>query len=90
MKNFTYILNFGHFYKYFLMFKTFHLSVLKFGFLLLCLFHTKNHNEMLILFLTPKLKLCRFENDVILELRVKLIFFCTKLTKWERTKVLYM
>ena len=57
------------------MFKTSHLDISKFDFLLLCLFHTENLNGMPILPITPKLKLHRFENDVILELRVKLTFF---------------
>ena len=52
------------------MFKTSHLDVSKFDFLSLCLFHTENLNGMPILPMTPKLKLHRFENDVILELRV--------------------
>jgi hypothetical protein len=57
------------------MFKTFHLGVSKFGFLSLCPFHTENPNGMPILPLTPKLKLHRFGNGVVLELGVKLLFY---------------
>jgi hypothetical protein len=60
------------------MFKTSYLDVSKFDFLSFCLFHTKNPNRISILLLTPKLKLRCFENGVILELGVKLIFFVQK------------
>jgi hypothetical protein len=56
----------------FMMFKTSHLGVSKFGFLLLCPFRTENPNGMLILSLTPKLKLHRLGNGVVLESGVKL------------------
>jgi hypothetical protein len=57
------------------MFKTFYLGVSKFGFISLYPFRIENPNEISILVLTPKLRLRRFENDVVLELGVKLIFF---------------
>jgi hypothetical protein len=56
------------------MFKISHLGVLKFGFLSLCSFRKENPNEMPILPLTPKLKLRRFGNDVVLDSMVKLAF----------------
>jgi hypothetical protein len=56
------------------MFKTSHLGVSKFGFLSLCPFHIKNSNGMPILSLTPKLKLCRFRNGVVLKSGEKLAF----------------
>jgi hypothetical protein len=56
------------------MFKTYHLSVSKFGFLSFCPFRIKNLNEMPILPLTPKLKLRYFGNGVVLESGVKLEF----------------
>jgi hypothetical protein len=56
------------------MFKTSHLGVSKFGFLSLCPFRTENPNEIPILSLTPKLKLRRFGNGVVLESKVKLAF----------------
>jgi hypothetical protein len=68
-------LNFGHFCKYLPMFKTSHLGVSNFNFLSLCLFRTENPNGMSILPLTPKLKLRRFGNGVVLESKVKLAFF---------------
>jgi hypothetical protein len=61
------------FIKYLLTFKISYLSVLKFSFLSLCPFRIKNHNEMLILPLTLKLKSHHFENDLILESGVKLV-----------------
>jgi hypothetical protein len=57
------------------MFKIFQLGVSKFDFLSLYPFCTKNFNEIPILPLTSKLKLCHFENNIILELKIKLIFF---------------
>jgi hypothetical protein len=59
------------------MFKISHLNISKFDFILLCLFRTKNHNEMSILPLTPKLKLHHFENGIVLELG-KIAIFCTE------------
>jgi hypothetical protein len=56
------------------MFKTYHLSASKFGFLSFYPFRIKNLNGMPILPLTPKLKLRRFGNGVVLELGVKLAF----------------
>jgi hypothetical protein len=56
--------------KYPPMFKTPHLGVSKFSFLLLFPFRTKNHNAMSILSLTPKLKPRRFGNSIVLKLGV--------------------
>jgi hypothetical protein len=56
------------------MFKAFHLGVSKFGFLSLYPFRIENPNRMPILPLTPKLKLHRFENGIVLDSRIKLAF----------------
>ena len=60
------------------MFKTSHLGISKFGFLLLYPFRIENPNGMPILPLTLKLKLCRFGNNIVLESEVKLAFFVQK------------
>jgi hypothetical protein len=74
-------LNFDHSCKYSPTFKTSHLGVSKFDFLLLCPFQIENPNGMPILPLAPKLKPRRFGNGVVLESGVKLALrriFCTK------------
>ena len=66
------------------MFKTSHLGVSEFVFLSLCPFHIENPNRMLILPLTPKLKVRRFGNGVVLESGLKLALqriFCTELAQ---------
>jgi len=62
------------------MFKTFHLDVSNIGFLSFCLFRIENLNRMPILLLTPKLKLHRFGNGVVLESN-KTGIFCTEMVK---------
>ena len=59
--------NFGHYYKYSLMFKTFHLGVSNFDFLSLCPFCIEKINAVPILPLIPKLKSHHFGNGVALE-----------------------
>jgi hypothetical protein len=71
-------MNFGHFYKCLPMFETSYLGVLKFGFLSLCPFRTKNPKVMTILPLTPKPKLHCFGNGIVLESRVKFAFSVQK------------
>jgi hypothetical protein len=73
--NFTYPMNFDHFCKYPSNVQNLSLKCIKVWFSLTLPFRTENFNGMSILPLTPKLKLRRFENNVVLELGIKLTFF---------------